>query len=159
MSQFVEISFDCVPLRSVARFDVPLDAPEETAALYERMRSAVTKHGVHNAFFLCNARCVFHFANHPTLGMVAFRFEGTALTDAEDQVTIACDLTTIEMDGETCDWLTAQAVKWLRATVAESVRIEFNRYIAAGDLQKTVERIERLEKETESRGGFLGMGL
>jgi hypothetical protein len=43
--------------------------------------------------------------------------------------------------------------------VVEAVKIEFDRYIAAGDLQKTLERLERLEAEATAKRGFLGMGL
>jgi hypothetical protein len=39
------------------------------------------------------------------------------------------------------------------------VAVEFDRYISAGDLAQTVERIARLQAETEGRGGFVGMYL
>ena len=32
MDRYVEITFECVPLRSLGRLDVPLDAPAEYAA-------------------------------------------------------------------------------------------------------------------------------
>ena len=90
--------------------------------------------------------------------MVQFRFEGTVLTDPNDRKTIACDLL-VELEKETCDWLTAPAVDWLKETVSEAVKIEFDRYIEAGDLQKTIQRIERLQAEADARGGYMGMGL
>lgn len=158
MSQSVDISFDCIPLRSMARFDVPLDATPEQKALGERIRTAVQRHGAFNTFYLCDAKCVFHLTNHPEIGMLQFAFEGTVMTDQEDQKTVGCDLT-IELEQEVCDWLTAPIVEWFKETVAEAVKIEFDRYIQAGDLQKTVERLERLQAESATHGGFLGMGL
>jgi hypothetical protein len=158
VSQSIEISFECIPLRSVGRFDIPLDASSEQQALCERIRLAAQKHGLFNTFYLSNATCVFHFTNDPVIGAVQFRFEGTALTDQDDRKTIACDLS-VELEKETCDWLTAPAVEWLKETVAEAVKIEFNRYIEAGDLQKTIQRVERLNAEAEARGGYMGMGL
>jgi len=154
----VDISFDCLPLRSVGRFDVPIDAADEEQALYERIKLAAEKHGVHNSYYLCNAHCVFHLTNDPEFGTIHFRFEGTALTDADDLRTRRCDVEA-ELVGETCEWLTQPIVEWLAETVGYAVRVEFDRYIAAGDLGRTVERIERLQAETEAKGGFLGMGL
>jgi hypothetical protein len=158
MSQAVEICFDCLPLRSLGRFDIPLDAAPEEKALAERIRAAVGRHGLHNTFYLCNAKCVFRLANHPEIGMLRFAFEGTVLTDQEDRKTIAADLA-VELDQEVCEWLTAPVVEWFKETVAEAVKIEFDRYIEAGDLQKTIERMEHLQAETTACGGFLGMGL
>ena len=158
MSEAVEISFDCIPLRSVGRFDIPVDATPEQRAFGERLRAAVQRHGLFNTFYLCNAACVFRLMNHPELGMLRFEFEGTALTDQDDRKTVACDLA-VELTQETCDWLVAPVVEWFKETVAEAVKAEFDRYIAAGDLQKTIERIERLQAESAAHGGFLGMGL
>ena len=158
MSQYVDISFDCVPLRSVGRFDIPIDASPEVEALCERIRLAAEKHGLHNSYYLCRARCVFHLTNHPETGMVAFSFEGTVLTDSEDCKTLGCDLQ-VELDGEVCDWLTTSAVQWLRETVTHAVKVEFDRYIAAGDLRQTIAHMERLRAESDAGGGFLGMGL
>ncbi len=158
MTQAVEITFDCVPLRSVGRFDIPPDATPEQQAICRRIQSAVKKHGLFNTFYLCNARCIFHLTNHAEIGMIQFRFEGTVLTDQDDRKTIAGDLQ-VELEKETCPWLNAQAVDWLKETVSEAVKIEFDQYIQAGDLQKTIQRIELLQAETEARGGYMGMGL
>ena len=158
MSQAVEISFDCIPLRSVPRLDIPLDATPEQVAFGERIRAAAVRHGLHNTYYLGNAKCVFHLTNHPEIGMLRFDFEGTVMTDEDDRKTIADDLT-IELSQEVCDWLTAPIVQWFKETVAEAVKIEFDRYIEAGDLKKTIERLERLQAETAAHGGFLGMGL
>jgi len=158
VNQFVEISFDCIPLRTVGRFDIPIDASEEEEALCERLKYAAKKHGLYNTFYVCNAKCVFHLTNHPDIGMVQFSFEGTVLTDQEDRKTIACDLQ-VALDKETCDWLTGPAVEWLKQTVPEAVKVEFDRYIQAGDLQNTIQRMERLQAEADARGGYMGMGL
>jgi hypothetical protein len=158
MSQSIEISFDCLPLRSLGRLDIPLDATPEQKALGERIRAAVARHGLYNTFYLTSATCVFRLTNDPEIGMLQFDFEGTVMTDQDDRRTVGCDLS-IELKREVCDWLTAPIVEWFKETVAEAVKIEFDRYIQAGDLQKTVARIERLHAETAAHGGFLGMGL
>ena len=157
MAQNLEISFTCIPLRSVGRFDPPLDATEQQRSLWVQLHRALNTHGAHNAFFLCEGKCVFHFANHPTLAMVQFAFQGTVLTDAEDRTTIGSDLQ-VELESETCPWLTAEAVAWLKETVERAVRIEFDRYIAAGDLQRTIDRLRHLEAETDSEGRISGHG-
>lgn len=158
MQQYVEISFDCLPLRSVGRIDIPLDASPAYRAHCEHVKAALAAHGAHNTYFLYNARCVFHLTNDPQYGMLEFSFTGTALTDETDQKTVRCVLD-VELARETCDWLTAPVVDWFRRTVEEAVRAEFDRYIQAGDLQKTRERIERIARESEYRGGYVGMYL
>jgi hypothetical protein len=154
----VTISFDCIPLRAVGRFDIPIDATDEQQALYQRIKTASQKHGLYNTFYLCNGQCVFRLTNNPEIGMVQFLFEGTVLTDQDDRKTIACDLHA-ELEKESCDWLTAPAVQWLKETVFEAVKIEFDRYIEAGDLQRTIQRVERLRAEIDAQGGYMGMGL
>lgn len=158
MEARVHISFDCIPLRSVTRFDAPLDASPGFKALCERVKHAAERHGLHNTYYLHNAKCVYHLTNDPEIGMVEFAFEGTVLTDAEDLKTLHCDLQ-VELRRETCEWLTEPVVSWFRETVEQAVRVEFDRYIAAGDLRQTIERIERTEAQIDSQGGFLGMGL
>jgi len=158
MSQCVEIAFDCIPLRSINRFDAPGDAAPAQRALWGRIRQAAEKHGFHNTYYLCNARCVFRLTSHPEIGMIEFGFEGTVLTDAEDRQTRQCDLT-VELRREVCPWLTTAAVQWLADTVSEAVKVEFDRYIAAGDLEKTIARMARIQAESDARGGFLGMDL
>jgi len=158
MTQYVDISFDCLPLRSVGRFDIPVDASPEYQALCERIKHAADKHGLHNTYYLHNAECTFHLANHPEQGTIEFRFEGTVLTDPEDRTTVRCDLQA-ELKQETCDWLAEPIVAWFAETVNEAVRIEFDRYIMAGDLTRTVDRLERVRAESDDHGGFMGMGL
>ena len=158
MSHYVDITFDCLPLRSVSRFDIPLDAPPEYEALLARIRHAADKHGLHNSYYLYNARCVYHLTNDQDVGLLEFRFEGTMLTDPDDQHTRRCDLQ-VDLHRDTCDWITTPIVDWFAETTSRAVRIEFDRYISAGDLDRTIQRMEQLEAESDSQGGFVGMGL
>ena len=158
MSQWVDISFDCLPLRSVSRLDIPIDASPKFRERCERIKRALEKHGSFNTYYLYNAGCRFHLTNHPDQGMVEVRLEGTAITDASDLVTTHCDLA-VELVRETCDWLTAPIVEWFHQSVSHAVRVEFDRYIAAGDLQKTKERMQKLQAEIEKTGGHVGMYL
>ena len=154
----VDISFVCIPLRSLGRFDSPIDADEKQRSHWIRLHNALNKHGAHNAFFLTDGKCIFHMTNDEIEGMISFAFEGTVLTDADDCHTIGSDLQ-VEFQGDSCDWLTAAAVAWLQETVERAVRVEFNRYIAAGDLQKTIDRLQQMEAQVNATGGYLGMGL
>ncbi len=158
MNQYVEISFDCLPLRSLSRLDVPIDASPELQALAERVQKAIRSHGSHNAYYLHNAKCTFHLTNDPAIGMIEFRFEGTVLTDEQDCRAVRSDLQAT-LGGETCDWLTEPVVAWFRETVSRAVLAEFDRYIAAGDLKRTIDRMAQLQAQSDSLGGFLGMGL
>jgi hypothetical protein len=158
MSEYVDIEFDCLPLRSVGRMDIPIDASPAYRARCERIKHALETHGSHNTYFLYNAHCAFHLTNQPEIGMIQFRFEGTALTDSTDQKTLRCDLE-VELTRETCDWLTAPVTAWLGGSVIKAVEVEFDRYIAAGDLAQTIERIAKLQAASDERGGFVGMYL
>jgi hypothetical protein len=158
MNRWVEITFDCLPLRSVGRMDIPLDASPKFRERCERIKAAIDKHGTFNTYFLYNAACKFHLTNRETSGMIEFRFEGTAITDQPDLRTDRCDLD-VELVRETCDWLTAPVVDWFHQTVVHAVRAEFDRYIEAGDLAKTKERMQKLQAELEKSGGHVGMYL
>ena len=65
----------------------------------------------------------------------------------------------VELVRETCDWLTAPVVDGSHESVQHAVCVEFDRYIEAGDLAKTKERMERLQAEIEKTGGHVGMYL
>lgn len=158
MERYVEIGFDCLPLRTIGRFDVPLDASPKYRALCERIKAAIEKHGSHNSYFLYNAHCRYRLANHPTLGMIEFKFEGTVLTDPSDLKTVSSDLT-VTLDRETCDWLTEPIVQWFHETVTHSVRFEFDRYIEAGDLEQAKQRMEKMRAAADQSGGYVGMYL
>lgn len=155
---WVEISFDCLPLRSVARVDVPLDASPKLAQKMLRVKAAIDKHGTLNSYYLHNAHCTYHLTNDPAQGMLQFGFEGVVLTDANDMQARSCELL-VELRRETCSWLNQTIVDWLAETVQRSVLVEFNRYISDGDLSKTVERLRQIEQANEEAGGFVGMYL
>jgi hypothetical protein len=158
MGRSVDIAFDCLPLRSVGRMDIPIDASPKFRARCERIKRALDRHGSHNSYFLYNAYCTFHLTNDDEAGMLEYRFEGTVLTDPSDQKTILCDLD-VELAKETCDWLTQPASAWLGETVSHAVHVEFDRFIAAGDLAQTVRRIEQVQAQSDQAGGYLGMYL
>ena len=50
MAQNVEISFSCIPLRTVGRFDPPLDATEEQRSLSVELHRALNTHGATTPF-------------------------------------------------------------------------------------------------------------
>ena len=155
---WVDIVFDCLPLRTVTRVDIPIDASPVLADKMLRVKQAIETHGVLNTYFLHNARCTFHFTNDPREGMVEFDFDGTLLTDSADLHTQSCDLR-VTLLRETCSWLNQSIVDWLAATVQRAVQVEFDRYIRAGDLQKVQERLERIQRASDESGGFVGMYL
>ena len=158
MQQWVEINFDCLPLRSVARLDIPLDASPKFRRRCENILAAIEQHGSHNSYYLYNASCRYHLANSLEVGMLHFDFEGTVLTDADDLRTRQCDLR-VELTKETCDWLTSGVQEWFAETVSRSVAIEFDRFIEAGDLEKARQRVEQIQKASDEAGGFMGMYL
>jgi hypothetical protein len=158
MGQFVEIEFDCLPLRSVGRLDIPIDASPKYRQRCERIKHALETHGSHNTYYVYNARCAFHLTNDPGVGMIEYHFEGTVLTDPSDQKTLRSDLT-VELERETCDWLTQPVAAWLAESVSKAAEIEFDRFIADGDLAQTVARVEALQSQSDERGGFVGMNI
>jgi len=157
-ARWVEIVFDCVPLRTVARTDVPIDASPKLAAKLIRIKTAIEKHGALNSYYLHNATCSFHFTNDPLQGMVQFSFEGVLMTDTNDLEARSADLQ-VELTQETCSWINQTIVDWLNATVPQAVRVEFNRYIAAGDLSQAIKRMEKIQQASDDVGGFVGMYL
>ena len=48
---------------------------------------------------------------------------------------------------------------WFVQTVREAVKVEFDRYINAGDLEKTRQRIKEIEEASDGADGYLGMYL
>ncbi len=71
------------------------------------------------------------------------------------------DVAVIQVDlaAESCDWLTESVVAWLAETVSKSVAVEFDRYIAAGDLEKTIDRVKKMQAASDEAGGYVGMYL
>ncbi|WP_164103551.1 hypothetical protein [Candidatus Laterigemmans baculatus] len=156
--RWVEVEFDCLPLRSVGRLDIPVDASPRFAEFVLRVKQAIERHGTHNTYYLHAAHCTYHLTNDPELGRLRLDFEGTVLTDAADREVRSMDLQ-VTLKEETCDWLTEPIVRWFSETVSRAVGVEFNRYIAAGDLTRAEERLKQLQAQTEQSGGFLGMYL
>ncbi|MCA9107684.1 MAG: hypothetical protein KDA83_19880 [Planctomycetales bacterium] len=156
--QQVEITFDCVPLRSVRSTEAPAEGSPKFQALVKRIGGAIEKHGRHNSYYLHTGIVRYQLTNSAKVGELRFAFEGTVLTDAADQLTRSADLT-ISLNGDTCDWLTEPVVNWFHETVRRAVMVEFDRYIDAGDLARTQERIDQLSREADQSGGFLGMGI
>ena len=157
MDSTVDIAFDCLPLRSVGRLDVPLDSSPEFRSRIEHMKQAIDKYGVENAYFLYNAHCVYRLANSDVDGMLRFSFEGTLFTDRSDAKADRADLA-IELVSETCGGLPAVVVDWFRGAVERAVLVEFDHFIAAGHLARRVDELERLTHLAE-RSDFAGMNL
>lgn len=155
---WVDCSFDCLPLRTLSAMNIPDDASPKLVKKLMRMKKALETHGALNSYYLHNAKCIFHFTNDPEIGMCQFELEGVILTDGDDMQARSCDLH-IELTKETCSWIQQSIVDWLAETVQRAVLVEFNRYIQAGDLSKTIQRMEELQKATEDSGGYVGMYL
>jgi hypothetical protein len=158
MGKWVQIEFDCIPLRSITRWDAPLDASPEYERLLRAIQKASEKHGLHNTYYLHHAHCIFRLTNHDELGMIEFQLHGVVLTDPDDRRTKGSDLE-VTLVRETCSWLTEPVVQWFAETVARAVELEFDRYIEAGDLARTQERIQQIEAQSDEQGGYLGMFL
>ena len=156
--QCVNISFDCIPLRTVARLDAPLDAAPDFQPSCQRLKRALETYGEHNSYYLYNGCCAFQLSNDPAVGMVTFSFDGAVLTNADDTQTRFCQLH-VELQSDTCDWLTPQVIAWFRETVIRAVAREFDKYAATGDSPRTRERLKQIEEECNSRGGYIAMGL
>ena len=156
--QWVEIEFDCLPLRSVNRLDAPIDASPKYAAFVQRVKSAIETHGSHNSYYLHRGSCRFHLTNASDRGEISFHFEGTVLTGQEDRKTRAIDLS-VDLKSETCGWLSQPIVEFFAESVQHAVLVEFDRYIEAGDLSKTEARMEKLAEQNELSQGFVGMYL
>lgn len=156
MSRHVDIAFECLPLRSVTRLDVPLDASARYRALRERIKAAIERYGTQRAYYLANAHATFHLINSEVHGMLRFEAEGTILTDAGDRRVRHTDLA-IRLAAGTCDWLTATAEAWFHETVRRALAAEFEEYVASGRLAERMDRItERPQTAVE---GDLGMFL
>jgi hypothetical protein len=157
MEPEVDIAFDCLPLRSVGRVDIPLDASPEFRARLEHLKRAIDAHGIQNAYFLYNSRCVYHLANSDIEGMLRFSFEGTVLTDLSDAKAERADLD-VELVSETCGGVPAVVHEWFCGAVERAVLVEFDRFIAAGKLNDRVRELERLAMLAEGNA-YAGMNL
>ena len=73
---------------------------------------------------------------------------------AGDQASASCDIEAV-LEEETCSWLTEPVVQWFQETVSRAIQVEFDRYVTAGDLDKTKQRAARLEAATDDAGGSM----
>src|SRR6476659_8762547 len=140
MQQLVDIAFDCLPLRSIARVDVPIDASPPFRARCERLQQAIAAHGRRNAYFLYNTRCTYRLANSDIENMLRFSFDGTLVTDRSDCKAERADLNVV-LVAETCGGVPAAALDWLRTIITRAVLIEFDRFITAGQLAERVNQL------------------
>jgi hypothetical protein len=129
----VDIAFDCQPLRSIARLDVPLDASDRLRHRAGLIKGAVETYGAERTYYLYNARCVFRFANSEIDGLCRFEFEGVVRTDVGDRKCVDAQLE-IRLVSETCGGVPEPVKAWLYDRVRQAVAIEFDRFIAAGQL-------------------------
>jgi hypothetical protein len=157
MEPLVDIEFDCLPLRSVGRVDVPLDASPSFRARCQQLQQAIDTHGGENAYFLYNTRCVFRLANSDVMGMVRFSFDGTVITDRSDCKADRANLS-VELTAETCGNLPSEVLAWFRGVVERAVLIEFDRFIAAGSLAERVDELGKVDSVADL-AGFSGMGV
>jgi hypothetical protein len=154
----VDIAFDCLPLRSVGRVDVPLDASPAFRARCERLQQAIETHGTQSAYFLYNTRCVFRLANSSVENMLRFTFEGTLLTDRSDCKADRADLA-VELVGHTCGGaIPPDVLAWFRDVVHKAVLIEFDHFISAGALADRVSRLGSVDSIADL-ADFAGMNV
>jgi hypothetical protein len=157
MQPVVDIAFDCLPLRSVARVDVPLDASPAFRARCERLQKATEAHAGENAYFLYNTRCTYRLANSDIENMLRFSFDGTLLTDRSDCKAEWADLKVV-LTAETCGGVPPAALEWLRGVVYRAVLIEFDRFIADGQLADRMKQLGSIDSITDV-AGFAGMNV
>jgi len=157
MQPIVDIAFDCLPLRSVSRVDVPLDASPAFRARCERLQRSIEAHNGANAYFLYNSRCTYRLANSNIENMLRFSFDGTLLTDRSDCKADRADLN-IVLTAETCGGVPPAALQWLRSVVERAVLIEFDRFISAGRLAERVDELGQVGSITDI-AGFAGMNV
>jgi hypothetical protein len=151
----IEIVFDCLPLRSLGRLDVPLDASEEFRERAERIKAALAEFGAERTYYLYNAHLVFRFANSEIDGACRFEFEGIVRTDAGDRKTVDAQLD-VRLVSETCGGVPAEVGPWLIDQVRRAVTVEFDRFIAAGELERAA---GARDVPLANLGGPSGMGV
>ena len=157
MQPVVDIAFDCLPLRSVARVDVPIDASPAFRARCERLQQAIEAHSGENAYFLYNTRCTYRLANSDIENMLRFSFDGTLVTDRSDCKADRAELNVV-LIAETCGGVPPAALEWLRRVIERAVLIEFDRFIGAGRLAERVDQLGQVDSITDI-AGFAGMNV
>ena len=157
MSPYVDIAFDCLPLRSVGRVDVPLDASPAYRARCQRLQQAIDAHGSRNAYFLYNTRCVYRLANSDIDNMLRFSFDGTVLTDRSDCRAERADLA-VELIAETCGLMAPEVLAWFRPVVERAVLTEFDHFITAGRLAERLTELGQVDSIADV-ADFRGMNV
>lgn len=134
----IEIAFDCLPLRSLGRLDVPLDATDGFRRRAERIKAALAEYGAEGTYYLYNAYCVFRFANSEYDGACRLEFEGVVRTDAGDRT---CRETHLDvwLTSDTCGGASQEVANWLADRVRQAAAIEFDRFLAAGQVAASAE--------------------
>ena len=158
LPSLVDVEFECVPLRTIGRLDIPLDASDAQRRRAVHMQSAINSYGVERTYFLQNARCVFRFANSDVEGVCRFEFEGIARTDAGDR---KCEEVILEVAlvSETCGGVPSVVQEWLIERVRRAVAIEFDRFIAAGQLAAHAGQPEAPSPAAGTLDGLGGMDV
>jgi hypothetical protein len=157
MKPIVDIAFDCLPLRSVGRVDVPLDASPAFRARCEQLQRAIDTHGTENAYYLYNTRCVYRLANSEVENMLRFSFEGTVLTDRSDAKADRAELA-VELQAQTCGPIPPEVIAWFRDVIKKAVLIEFDHFISAGRLSQRVNDLGTVDSIADLTG-FAGMNV
>ena len=157
MQPNVDIAFDCLPLRSVGRVDVPLDASPAYRERCERLQRAIEKYGAANTYFLYNTRCVYKLANSDIDNMLRFTFDGVVVTDRSDGRAERAELT-VKLTSETCGPMSPDVLAWFGRVVERAVLIEFNHFIAAGQLEARVAGLGQVDSIADV-ADFTGMNM
>jgi hypothetical protein len=157
MQPVVDIAFDCLPLRSVGRIDVPLDASPAYRARCELLQHALNTYGAANTYFLYNTRCIYRLANSNVENMLRFSFEGVVVTDRSDGQADRAELN-VKLVSETCGQLSPDVLAWFNRVVERAVLIEFNHFISAGRLAERVEDLGQLDSIADV-SDFTGMNV
>jgi hypothetical protein len=150
------IHFDCLPFRRVSHAGMPLDAPDEQIALWKRFRAAMSKHGTENTYFLYNADCTFHLTNGPG-GRLRFLYEGTVRTDEADAQPVEADLACRLADNDLALPLSDAVLAFFQSVVRRAVMDEFQLFIDAGNLKRTLAEEQQMLREWDKNRGFVGM--
>jgi hypothetical protein len=157
MQPVVDIAFDCLPLRSIGRVDIPIDASPAFRARSERLQKAINTYSAANAYFLYNTRCTYRLANSDIDNMLRFSFDGTLLTDRSDCKADRADLNVV-LTAETCNGVPPAALDWLRGIIKRAILIEFDRFIEDGHLAARVKQLGSVDSITDV-AGFAGMNV
>jgi hypothetical protein len=151
MERWVQIEFDCLPLRSVGRLGYSDRRFADLPRFLRAGQSGVRKARIAQRVLPAQRALCFPPDQRPgPIGMLEFRFEGVVLTDDQDLHAMHADLE-VELLGETCNWLTEPVVRWFQETVSRAVLVEFDRYIQAGDLERTRQRGHRKTASRQRR--------